>query len=39
MQSFGIGLSLFATAALGVVGMAAFASVAMATRRDLVAAE
>lgn len=39
MQSLGIGLSLFATAALGVVGMAAFASVAMATRRDLVAAE
>lgn len=39
MQSFGIGLSLFATAALGIVGMAAFASVAMTTRRDLVAAE
>ncbi|NTH24961.1 arsenite efflux MFS transporter ArsK [Agrobacterium rhizogenes] len=39
MQSFGIVLSLFATAALGVVGMAAFASVAMTTRRDLVAAE
>ncbi len=39
MQSLGIGLSLFATAALGVVGMAAFASVAMTTRRDLVSAE
>lgn len=39
MQSFGIGLSLFATAALGVVGIAAFATVAMTTRRDLVAAE
>ncbi len=39
MQSLGIGLSLFATASLGVVGMAAFASVAMTTRRNLVAAE
>ncbi|MBB4190039.1 putative MFS family arabinose efflux permease [Rhizobium aethiopicum] len=39
MQSLGIGLSLFATAALGVVGMAAFASLAMTTRRGLVAAE
>ncbi len=39
MQSLGIGLALFATAALGIVGMATFASVAMTTRRDLVAAE
>ncbi len=39
MQSLGIALSLFATAALGTVGMVAFISVAMATRRDLVAAE
>lgn len=39
MQSFGIGLSLFAIAALGTAGMVAFISVAIATRRDLVAAE
>lgn len=38
MEQLGIGLSLFATAALGMVGMAAFASVAMATKRSLVAA-
>jgi len=38
MEQFGIGLSLFATAALGTVGMAAFVSVAMATKRSLVAA-
>lgn len=37
MEQLGIGLSLFATAALGMVGMAAFASVAMATKRSLVA--
>jgi hypothetical protein len=39
MSQFGIGLSLFATAALGTVGTAAFVSVAMATKRSLVAAE
>ncbi|MBX4949639.1 arsenite efflux MFS transporter ArsK [Rhizobium binae] len=38
MEQFGIGLSLFATAALGTIGMAAFASVVMATKRSLVAA-
>jgi predicted MFS family arabinose efflux permease len=37
MERIGIGLSLFATAALGMVGMAAFVSVAMVTRRSLVA--
>ncbi|MGK9041382.1 arsenite efflux MFS transporter ArsK [Rhizobium sp. SA279] len=39
MQSLGIALSLFATAALGTVGMVAFISLAITTRRDLVAAE
>lgn len=39
MEKIGIGMSLFATAALGVVGMVAFVSVALATRRSLVAAE
>lgn len=34
MEQFGIGLSLFATAALGMVGMAAFVSVSMATRQN-----
>lgn len=38
MEQLGIGLSLFGTAALGTVGMAAFVSVAMATKRSLVAA-
>lgn len=38
MSQFGIGLSLFATAALGTVGTAAFVSVAMTTKRSLVAA-
>ncbi|MDO3432114.1 arsenite efflux MFS transporter ArsK [Rhizobium sp. CBN3] len=38
MEQIGIGLSLFATAALGTVGMAAFISVAMSTKRSLVAA-
>jgi len=33
---FGIKTSLFATAALGAVGIAAFASVAVWTRRDAV---
>ncbi|OWW04515.1 MFS transporter [Rhizobium sp. R72] len=34
MEQFGIGLSLFGTAALGMVGMAAFVSVSMATRQN-----
>jgi len=38
MERIGIGLSLFATAALGMVGMTAFVSVAVATRRGLVTA-
>lgn len=39
MAQFGIGLSLFATAALGMVGMAAFISVAKSTKRNLAPAE
>ncbi|MDO3431377.1 arsenite efflux MFS transporter ArsK [Rhizobium sp. CBN3] len=39
MEQLGIGLSLFATAALGTVGMAAFVSVAATSRRETVAAE
>ncbi|MBB3545128.1 MULTISPECIES: arsenite efflux MFS transporter ArsK [unclassified Rhizobium] len=38
MELLGISLSLFVTAALGMVGMAAFVSVAMATKRSVVAA-
>ncbi|MDQ0561697.1 putative MFS family arabinose efflux permease [Rhizobium mesoamericanum] len=34
MEQIGIGLSLFATAALGAVGIAAFVSVSMATRQN-----
>ncbi len=37
MEQFGIGVSLFATAGLGTVGMAAFVGVAMATKRSLLA--
>lgn len=39
MERIGIGMSLFATAALGVVGMVAFVYVALTTRRGPVAAE
>jgi predicted MFS family arabinose efflux permease len=38
MAQFGIGLALFATAALGVIGMGAFISVAMSTKRGMVPA-
>ena len=38
MAQFGIELSLFAIATLGVVGMGAFVSVAMSTKRELIPA-
>lgn len=38
MEQFGIGSSLFASAALGAVGIVAFAAVALATKRSLMAA-
>jgi len=38
MEQFGIGASLVLSAALGSIGIAAFAAVAMATKRTLVAA-
>ncbi|TBY57875.1 arsenite efflux MFS transporter ArsK [Rhizobium leguminosarum bv. viciae] len=39
MAHFGIGLSLFAISALGVVGISAFVSVALSTKRELIPAE